>query len=217
MFCGGCHESRSGTTVIEPGVTDAIVAGPTDLLSDVTRFERKSTDYLASSVGIPWDLALQPIFDDHCVECHDGTPGPANASYDLVDEDGNRQTITFNLTGGEVSFGSGEAMMSGYSNSHLSLLGPMMMDLEDAGITVEGEIPIFVEPENARGSVLIQMLNPPAQYPTVKLNDRAFDGPGHLAEVSREELTPEEFRLLIEMVDNGGQFFSRENAPGENY
>jgi hypothetical protein len=27
-------------------------------------------------------------------------------------------------------------------------------------------------------------------------------------------LTAEEYRLLVEMVDNGGQFYSRENAPG---
>ena len=36
---------------------------------------------------------------------------------------------------------------------------------------------------------------------------------GH-AEAEGETLTAEEYRLLVEMVDNGGQFYSRENSPG---
>lgn len=217
MFCGGCHESRTGTTVIEPGITDAIAIGPVDLMSEVGRFERKSTEYLADPVGIPWDLALQPIFDAKCVTCHDGTPGPANDSFTIEDpETGQTQTFVFNLSGDPVDYGVGEAMISGYSASHLSLLGPMMMDLEDAGLVVSEEMPIYVEPEDARGSILIQKLNPPQQFPTVDETNRAFDGTPHPADVGRADLalTPAEYRLLVEMVDNGGQFYSRENAPG---
>ena len=39
-FCGGCHESRTETTVIQPGITDAVAIGPTDLMSTVARFDR---------------------------------------------------------------------------------------------------------------------------------------------------------------------------------
>jgi hypothetical protein len=218
MFCGGCHESRSGTTVIEPGITDAIAIGPTDLQASVPRFDRVSTDYANNSVGVPWDLALQPIFDAKCVSCHDGDPAKAgNNSFTITDEEGNTQTFVFDLRGQEVNYGFGEEMVSGYSASHLSLLGPDMMDIEDLNLTVTGDMPIYVEPEDARGSILIQKINPPALYPTVNLSDRAFDGPAHPAELGEPELTPEEYRLLIEMVDNGGQFYSRENAPGQVY
>jgi hypothetical protein len=45
---------------------------------------------------------------------------------------------------------------------------------------------------------------------------RAFETPPHPADVGGTALTPDEYRLLIEMADNGGQFYSRENAPGQN-
>ncbi len=219
MFCGGCHESRSETTVIQPGITEAIAVGPSDLLSDVSRFDRqKITDLETSSIGVPWDLALQPIFDGKCIACHDGDPSkPGNPSYTITDEDGNSQTITFDLRGIEVEYGNGEEMVSGYSASHLSLIGPDMMDVENLDLTIEGEIPVYVAPEDAAGSLLIQKLNPPVLYPTPDLSVRAFTTAPHPADVGGTALTPGEYRLLIEMADNGGQFYSRENAPGQNY
>ena len=218
MFCGGCHESRSETTTIQPGLTEAVAIGPVDLLSDVGRFERQTAGNFAdANIGVPWDLALQPIFDAKCVACHDGDPNkPGNASMTITDEEGNAQTIVFNLSGEEIFYGTGEEMVSGYSASHLSLLGPDMEDIEDLGLTVEGDMPIYVEPENAVGSILIQKLNPPVQYPTANLNERAFPTVSHPADVGGTPLTAGEYRLLIEMADNGGQFYSRENAPGQN-
>ena len=41
-----------------------------------TRQQRLSTTTPRTrSMGVPWDKALQPIFDAHCVDCHDGTNG----------------------------------------------------------------------------------------------------------------------------------------------
>ncbi len=215
-FCGGCHENRTATTVIEPGLTDAIVLGPDDLMSQVARFDRVTTNP-ASPVGIPWDTALQPIFDAKCATsgCHDGTPGPANKSFTITDpETEQSQTFTFDLRGGEVDFQFGEAMLSGYSRSHLSLLGPSMLELEEFDLEVTGEIPTYVVPEDAAGSRLIELLNPPRQFPEVDMDDRAFgDVEGH-SEAKGFPLTAEEHRLIIEMIDNGGQFYSRENSPG---
>lgn len=218
-FCGGCHEDRAKTSVIQPGVTQAVVIGPDDLKSVIARVDRKSTDFSrANVVGVPWDLALQPIFDAKCVSCHNGTPGPANPSYTITDpETGATQTVVFDLRGHEVNYGLGDAMMTGYSASHLSLLGPDMMDLEDAGLTVTGEIPIYVEPTSARTSRLIMKINPPQQYPTVDMNVRAFATPNHPADVGGTPLTADEYRLLVLMADFGGQFYSRENAPGGGY
>jgi hypothetical protein len=134
----------------------------------------------------------------------------------ISDDEGYSQTIVFNLSGDEIFYGTGEEMVSGYSASHLSLLGPDMEDVEDLGLTIEGDMPIYVEPENAVGSILIQKLNPPVQYPAANLGERAFETPAHPADVGGTPLTAGEYRLLIEMADNGGQFFSRENAPGQN-
>ncbi|HLU68234.1 MAG TPA: hypothetical protein VKZ63_18245, partial [Kofleriaceae bacterium] len=217
-FCGGCHESRTSTTIIEPGITDAIAIGPDDLMSAVPRFERVTTSY-ANPVGIPWDQALQPIFDAKCVSCHDGTPGAANKSFTITDpETGESQTFTFDLRGTAVEFTIGDEMLSGYSASHLSLLGPSMLLMDpEVDLEITGDMPTYVIPENARESILIQVLNPPRQFPTPDMGDRAFGGvTGHSEEVGNP-LTAEEHRLLVEMVDNGGQFYSRENSPGLNF
>jgi hypothetical protein len=215
MFCGGCHESRSDTTVIQPGITDAIAVGPSDLLSELTRFERVTVGaYETANVGVPWDLALQPIFDAKCVECHEGTPGPANPTYTISDDMGYSQTVTFDLRGQAITYYEGDEMVSGYSASHLSLIGPDMMDLEDLGLTITGDMTVYIESEDASGSPVIQLLNPVQLYPTVDLNVRAFDVTGDMHEGL---LTAGEYRLLIEMADNGGQFYSRENAPGRTY
>lgn len=217
-FCGGCHEDRAATTVIQPGITQAVAIGPADLKSTVARTNRVSTDYSVDNmVGIPWDQALQPLFDAKCVSCHNGVPGPANPSYTIMDpETGMSQTLTFDLRGQEVDYGFGDEIISGYTASHLSLLGPDMMDLEDAGLVVVGEMPIYVEPADARDSVLITKLNPFQIYPTVDTNVRAFSTTAHGAEQGFT-LTADEFALLIRMADFGGQFYSRENAPGAQY
>ena len=215
-FCGGCHEDRAKTTVIQPGITQAVAIGPNDLMSSVARTSRKSMDFSRDAVvGVPWDLALQPIFDAKCISCHEGTPGAANKSYQITDPDtGATQTITFDLRGQEVNYGVGDAMLTGYSASHLSLLGPDMTKIEKTNLIIVGDMPTYVEPASARDSVLIQKLNPPQQYPTVDMNVRAFPGPSHPADVGGTPLTAEEYRLLVLMADMGGQFYSRENAPG---
>jgi hypothetical protein len=215
-FCGGCHEDRAKTTVIQPGITEAIAIGPDDLRSAVGRQQRVSGSYsnLDQVVGVPWNVAVQDVFDRNCVSCHDGTPGAANPSWTITDpETGDSQSWTFDLRGHEVEYGVGDTMLSGYTASHLSLMGPDMMDLEDTGLEIEGEITIYVEPTSARESVLIQKLNPVRLYPTPDTGDRAFASTPHGAEQGFA-LEPWEHHLLILMADMGGQFYSRENAPG---
>ncbi|WP_428264292.1 hypothetical protein [Haliangium sp.] len=214
MVCGGCHADRAKATVINPGVTEALGAfGPEDLRSSLTRAERASTDYsLSGVIGVPWDLALQPLFDAKCVSCHDGTPSDANKSYTITDpETGDSMTWTFNLSGDEVDYGVGEEIMSGYSASHLSLLGPEMIDLQEAGLQIDGEVPSYVVPNHARDSELIKVLNPPVLYPTPDLNERAFEGPTHAETQGFTDLTADEYHLLVLMADSGGQFYAREN------
>ncbi|MEZ4402695.1 MAG: hypothetical protein R3B06_21925 [Kofleriaceae bacterium] len=214
-FCGGCHENRSAATVIQPGVTQAIGRGPSTLLATTPRSGRKSTTFTkAGAIGVPWDQALQPIFDAKCVSCHNGTPGPANPSWTISDPaTGASFTWTFDLRGGPASYGVGDEMLSAPSASHLSLVGPSMRDLERADLVVVGDLKIYVEPGDAHGSELMKVLNPPQQFPSVDMNHRAFTGmPAHARDLG-VELTADEYYLLVLMADNGGQFYSRENAP----
>jgi hypothetical protein len=216
LLCNGCHEDRARAAVIQPGVTEALLAGPADLMSDVPRANRKSTDFsIDGVVGVPWDLALQPIFDAKCVSCHDGDAGkPGNRSYTIMDpEAGETFEWTFNLSSEVVEYDLGEEMLSGISASHMSLLGPSVLMIQDEGLVIDGEIPVYVTPSSARESVLIQKLNPPKLYPTPDPAVRAFDGMTHAQEQGFEDLTPEEYHLLILMADGGGQYYSRENPP----
>lgn len=221
-FCGGCHESRSETTVIQPGITEAIAAGPTDLHSVTPRSARVTAGAFTrdNTVGVPWDTALQTVFDNKCVSCHDGTAGAANPTWSISDPmTGETFSWTFNLSGGAADYGVGAEMFSGYSASHLSLMGPDMMELEEAGLVINGEIKIYIEPSRARDSLLLKKLNPVRQFPTQDMDVRAFDEtefPAH-AEAMGVELTADEYYLMVLAADNGGQFYSRENAPGGSY
>ena len=216
--CGGCHESRTDTVIIDPGLTEAVARGPSNLLAAAPRAARVSNTFTRdATIGVPWDVALQNVFDAKCVSCHNGVPGPANPSWTISDpETGASFTWAFDLRGGAATYGIGDEMFSGYSASHLSLMGPDMMELEDAGLVITGTITTYVEPGNARESMLIQKLNPVQQFPTQNPNVRAFDTaqfPAHAAAVGNE-LTPDEYYLMVLMADLGGQFYSRENAPG---
>jgi hypothetical protein len=222
--CGGCHESRTDSVIIDPGLTEAVARGPTDLRSTTLRDQRVSTNYNRDlTVGVPWDVALQGVFDAKCVSCHNGTAGAANPTWTISDPmTGASFTWTFDLRGGEAVYGVGDEMFSGYSRSHLSLMGPDMMELEDAGLVITGEIKTYVEPGNARESELIKKLNPVQQFPTQSVTGagavRAFptsEFPAHALAVG-QELTADEYYLLVLMADLGGQYYSRENAPGGN-
>jgi hypothetical protein len=214
--CGGCHESRTSSTVIDPGITDANAIGPQDLLSEVARFSRASSDFTSveSIVGVPWDSAVQAVFDAKCISCHEGTPGEANPSYTISDPvTGDSQTITFDLRGGEATYGFGEDILTGYSRSHLSIMGPMMMEIEDNDLVISGDFQIYCEPGNARGSAMIQKTNMVRIYPTPAEGVKAFDSPRHPEELGSPALTAIENYILMLACDLGGQFYSRENAP----
>jgi len=214
-FCGGCHESRSDTTTIQPGITQAIGRGPRNLNGTTARADRVSSAFTRDgTVGVPWDLALQNVFDAKCISCHNGVAGPANPSWSIMDPTtGVSFTWTFDLRGGAATYGVGDEMLSGYSASHLSLIGPSMRDLEDAGLVIVGDLKTYVEPGAARDSELLKVLNPPQQFPTQNLLNRKFTTATHALVKGFPDLTANEYYLLVLMADNGGQFYSRENAP----
>jgi hypothetical protein len=215
-FCGGCHENRTKTTVIDPGITDALAQGATVFnKSNAVRSDRLSTTYTRDQiVGVAWDKAIQPIFDNKCVSCHNGQPGAANPTYTLTD---GVQTLswTFDLRGGALpaewaELGGGDA---GFSASYFSVAGPDMEALEKGGFMVTaGTVKQYLLPEDARNSEMIKKLNPVKQFPT-QTSERAFAGNGHMAAQGGTDLTADEYYALILAADNGVSFFSRENNP----
>lgn len=232
--CGGCHENRAETTVINPGITEAFAYGPANLMSDVPRYQRVSTDmndYVSTGaiVGMPWSITVQAIFDNKCISCHNGDETGPNPGYTITDpETGDSFEWYFDLRG-DVTPASplGETLMGGYSASHLSIMGPDMMDLEDAGLEIVGDMKTYIEPTRARDSELIRVLNPPQLFRYDALTGsvadgydpavRAFEGPIHSDVAGFTPLTAAEYYQLILAADNGGQYYSRENQPGSTW
>jgi hypothetical protein len=226
-FCGGCHENRATGTQVAPGLRQAVLASPVNL--DVPRPQRLSlTAYnlsggnlanpSATVRGVPWDKAIQPILDAKCVSCHDGTAGPANPSYTVMDRmTGAMQTFIFDLRGQKMTVMVGERMTSDFTASYLSLMG-LGEIISDAEVMFDPPPTQYVEPASAKDSLLIQMLNPPQRFPTADPSIRAFADRSvtggaitHAAQVGGPELTPDEYYLLILNIDMGAQFFFREN------
>jgi hydrazine synthase alpha subunit-like protein len=211
--CGGCHEDRSKSTVIPPGTTEAAVRAAVDL--DVPRKDRISMDFSYDKVrGVPWDKALQPIFNAKCTSCHNGTPGPANRSYTVRDNTlMTMQTFTFDLRDQKIMLTVGEERSYDFPASYISLVG-LGMELGENNVEIMGDYKEFIVPGEAAKSDVIKKLNPPQRFPAVAENVLAFPGPQHPAEVGGQALTPDEYYLLILNIDMGAQFYFRENKGG---
>ena len=231
--CGGCHEDRTRTTNVDPGITQAFAIGPTDARGQVARAGRLSTlPDLANPnlittvngktagdeklVGMAWDKALQPVFDAKCISCHDGTPSAANPTYTISTMDGT-QTVswTFNLTGAKVPLMiDGMDLAGEWSASYFSIAGPDMEAIEEGNLVVSPEFKVYMEPQDARGSLIIKKVNPTQLYPAPS-SARAFATTPH-SSVGYPELTSAEFLKLILAADMGVNFYARENNPGVN-
>jgi hypothetical protein len=193
--------------------------------------------------GIPWNQAVQSVFTDAaCDTCHDGSQSQANPCVNITNEldDGTMSEPVmwcFDLRGEEIEFTYG--MMTGnYSRSHISTLLMAGMAGEE-GVEVTPVDPTrpyqaYMVPQSARDSVLIKYIQPGQVYPTANPDVLAFDGvtdettghtyeaqhpnantPGYV-EGTHRALTPQEKYLLILAADLGGQYYSLENAPGQD-
>jgi hypothetical protein len=215
-FCGGCHEDRAKNTVISPGTIEAVQRGPIDL--DVPRAQRVSMDFSYDKVrGVPWDKALQPIFNAKCVSCHNGNPAkPGNPSYTVTDTTlGTMQTFTFDLRSQPIQLAVGERMEYAFPASYLSLVG-LGMELGENVVTITGDYRTYITPGSAVKSDVIKRVNPPQRFPQIDPASRAFAGmPVHPADVGGTALTPDEYYLLILNIDMGAQYYFRENKGGK--
>jgi hypothetical protein len=202
-FCGGCHEGRGATQVVDPGLSDAVGAGPANLALayDTRRLadpETRDWAAMASHLiwpedqafadagriqGLPWDMAVQQVLDAAaCGTCHDGTAGAANPSVRITDtmsENPMSTDWTFDLTGKMVTVEYG--MMTGeYTASHITMLLLAGM-MSEEGVEIEQIDPnnpfqAYMVPQSARESVIVQYVQPEQVYPTHDPMQRAFTG-----------------------------------------
>lgn len=239
--CGGCHEDRARSTVIQPGDTMASRIGPLDAMSMVPRANRQTAaaDLYRNNViaadgsGIEklidaaWGSAnpmaggtgsIQKIFDDNCVTaCHDAANSAGVPGYTISDAMGNViLTWTLDLSSRPVTLNYGpqaSVAMQTYSASYFSMAGPDMEAIERNGLVITGTFKRYMNPLDARGSELIKKLNPTQLFPTPNASVRAFAGSSHLQQLGRPELTPTEFYKLILAADMGVNYFARPNNP----
>ena len=127
---------------------------------------------------------------------------------------GTATTWTFDLTGRPVVVSLGSDLeMQTFSASYLTMAGPNMEAIEKAGLMISGDFAVYINPEDAHGSIAMTKLNPPQQYPTQDTTVRAFSGATHAQTYGFPELTPDEYYTLTLAADMGANFYSRENNP----
>jgi hypothetical protein len=113
--CGGCHEDRAKSTIINPGITQAAAIGPIDAKSLIPRFCPSGTtncrqmapaDVIDPNLiqptgagieklyGVSWGDkdptsggtgGVQQVFNDKCVSCHGATNTAGIAGYTITD------------------------------------------------------------------------------------------------------------------------------------
>ncbi|HEX3758793.1 MAG TPA: hypothetical protein VHW23_08815 [Kofleriaceae bacterium] len=218
-MCGGCHEDRTKTTNVTPGLLDTFAAGATALKFDVARGSRVHS--LPSSpdqiIGVGWSTELQPIFDAKCVSCHGDDNKAGIAPYTITDPSGVMPAVTwtFNLSGGALP--ASMAVVAGggaFSKSYFSMAGPDMEAVEKNHLMFSGnKNTSYLTPLKAHDSLAIQMLNPTKLFPTIDTGTRAFTTQPHLIEQGQADLTPTEFYLMILAADMGVNYYARENKP----
>ena len=221
--CGGCHEDRTKTPQLQPGQTQAQLAGAVNL--NIPRAQRitpfvagtQTFDFTYGNMrGVPWNKAIQPILDAKCVSCHDGdATKPGNPTYTVTDMTTmTSQTFTFDLRGQQLNVTVGEKMTGAYTASYISVMG-LGEILGDDVVKITGDYNQYgyVSAGSAKDSMIIKMLNPPQRFPAIDTSVRAFPTNPHMTEVGHPEweLTADEFYRFILNIDMGGQYYFREN------
>lgn len=229
--CGGCHERRDSTTVINPGITDAAAIGPTPMFGLSTREQRQSAlADLANAnlinttaggraaghdklLGMAWDRAIQPVLNAKCVSCHNASSTTV-APYTIMDPmTGESVTWTFNLSDDRIPLVvGGEDLAGAWPASYFSIAGPDEEAIAEANLVIVGNYKRYALPQNSRESPLLQKLNPTQLFPEPNPSRRAFNTAPH-STGNYTELTPTEFYKLILMADHGVNYYARENNP----
>lgn len=207
--CGGCHEDRTGQVLPRSGPTTlAQQAGPEDF--NIAIPDRVELPWIAAASG----RTVQDVFDENCVQCHDGGAMDPFAGRSYMVE---VTTMEGEMLEYEIPYlrlddaplqTYYEREVVTYPASYITLLYPSAM-MGDSVAT--GDVPPeWVQPGASRTSALIEAIN-------INADDDAgawaWERPSHPEDVGIT-LSREDRLLLIEMADLGGQFYSRRNVEG---
>lgn len=207
--CGGCHEQRTDQILPRMGVTTlAQQAGAQDF--NIAIPDRQELPWIDGTTG----RNVQDVFDDNCVQCHDGgAQDPfAGQTYMVTVTTMEGEELVYNipyllLSDAPIQAYYEEEVVT-YPASYISLLYPSSM-MGDSVAT--GNVPPeWVRPGTARTSRLIEALNINAREDAT---DWSWDTPSHPEDVG-VTLSREDRMMLIQMADLGGQFWSRRNVEG---
>jgi hydrazine synthase alpha subunit-like protein len=218
-MCGGCHEDRTKTTNVAPGLLDTFAVGATDLMSKVTRGNRINTAVTSATptdiVGVGWDTQVQPIFEDNCVGCHNATTNTNLGHYVIQDATG-KQIAEWHLDLSATKVPPELAVVAGggaFTASYFSMAGPDEEAIERNHLKVVGTLVKYMKPLDALHSPVIQKLNPTQLFPAPGAK-RAFpvaSNPPHLTALGKPDLSSRQFYMLILAADMGVNFYAREN------
>jgi hypothetical protein len=223
-ICGGCHESRTKTTNVTPGLLDTFANGATKLMSDKARLDRQKLVLdpanPSSVVGVAWDKHVQPIFTQSCVTgCHDANNTAGIPGYQIQDAMGKViADVHLDLSGTPIPAALAVAAGGGaFTTSYFSVFGPDAEAIERNNLKIvpPNATVQYLKPLDAAHSIMIQKLNPTQLFPTPSAT-RAFPvgtNPPHLTALGKTDLNSLQFYVLILSADMGGQFFARENNP----
>jgi hypothetical protein len=219
-MCGGCHEDRTKTTNVTPGLLDTFAAGATKLMNGTQRGARINTAPVKPTdiVGVGWSTMVQPIFTQNCVTgCHDANNSAGVPGYTITDpKAGTTLTWTLNLTGDPLPASFSVVAGGGaYSASYFSMAGPDMEAVEKNGLMISGFAPKqpYMQPLTARTSTMFKVLNPAQLFPTPSAGVHAFPGATHLSAKGKADLSPTDMYMLILAADMGVNYYARENKP----
>lgn len=236
--CVGCHEQRSGIGAPRIGQNPTVAEQ-----RQAERFlqpiaDRRELSWTLDLVKYPQPadpqqqkVVIQNLLNAKCVKCHSGGPEDpfAGQSYSV--------TATTPATGTAQAYPIPyldlsdrlvqvvyDRKLESYPASYVSLYFPATMEMGMGATAPVGNVPPkWAIPNNARESALLKKLN-------VKAADGTF---AYGTEVMHPEdkgvtLTPDERLQLIQSIDIGGQYYSRQNtgfvpftgdpvAPGQKY
>jgi hypothetical protein len=215
--CIGCHEQRSG------------IGAPSRGQNPTVAEQRQAQQFLqpiAERLELPWALKLdyptnvkpkvliQDILDAKCAQCHSGGPNDpfAGKGYTMTMTVPNAPTAqTFTIPYLDLSSAVIDVvydrMAASYPKSYVSLFFPASMEMAMGTQRVGDLPPLWAIPNNARESALIKKLNVKAADGTF-----AYGNPTLHPEDKGVTLTDGERLALIQSIDAGGQFYSRQNT-----
>jgi hypothetical protein len=101
--------------------------------------------------------------------------------------------------------------------SYITMAGPDMEAIQEDNLMISGNFKVYMNPQDSRGSLLFEKLNPVQQYPVQNMNVRAFTSVPHLLDPAigaPGDMTADDYYALILAADSGVNFYSREINPG---